>query len=217
MPTSIHRRDVVALVTAGAQLVEVLPQSEYDEEHLPGAIHLPLKSLTRASASVLDASQPVVVYCWDALCDMSPRAAWRLEEFGFEVSDYTTGKADWRAAGLPTEGRGTPIERAVDAMRTDVLTCRLEITLTDVQRAMITAGATECIVINDSRVVIGRLRYSAVEAAGDKTIDNLVEPGPTTIRADADLIATRQRLQERRVASVLVTTPDGELLGALDA
>ena len=32
---------------------------------------------------------------------MSPRAALRLERFGFEVYDYAAGKVDWLAAGLP--------------------------------------------------------------------------------------------------------------------
>lgn len=68
MPTPIGRDDVQRLVAAGAQLVEVLPRHEYDEEHLPGAIHLPLKSLTReAAVEALDRSRPVIVYCWDAL------------------------------------------------------------------------------------------------------------------------------------------------------
>jgi rhodanese-related sulfurtransferase len=47
------------------QLVEVLPAEEYNEEHLPGAINLPLKQLDASTASVLDRSRPVVVYCWD--------------------------------------------------------------------------------------------------------------------------------------------------------
>ena len=68
MPTPIGRRDLTDLVEAGAQLVEVLPQEEYDQEHLPAAIHLPLKSLTREKADqVLDRTRPVIVYCWDAL------------------------------------------------------------------------------------------------------------------------------------------------------
>jgi rhodanese-related sulfurtransferase len=55
-------------VQAGAQLVEVLPKDEYDEEHLPGAIHLPLKALTAEKAeATLDRSRPIIVYCWDAL------------------------------------------------------------------------------------------------------------------------------------------------------
>lgn len=68
MPTAIARDEVRRLVAAGAQLVEVLPREEYEEEHLPGAIHLPLKSLTAATAAdVLDRARAVVVYCWDGL------------------------------------------------------------------------------------------------------------------------------------------------------
>jgi rhodanese-related sulfurtransferase len=51
----------------GAQLVEVLPPAEYAEMHLPGAINLPLKQLTRETAEQLDHGRPVIVYCWDAL------------------------------------------------------------------------------------------------------------------------------------------------------
>ncbi len=67
MPTAIGRDGLARLVEAGAQLAEVLPQHEYDEEHLLGALHLPLKSLTRESAAVLDRTRPVIVYCWDGL------------------------------------------------------------------------------------------------------------------------------------------------------
>jgi rhodanese-related sulfurtransferase len=55
------------LLDAGAQLVEVLPQEEYDEEHLPGAVNIPLKALDERSTAKLDKSNPVVVYCWDYL------------------------------------------------------------------------------------------------------------------------------------------------------
>jgi rhodanese-related sulfurtransferase len=68
MPTPVTRDEVQRLVQAGAQLAEVLPRDEYDDEHLPGAVHLPLKSLTReGAAAALDRGRPVVVYCWDAL------------------------------------------------------------------------------------------------------------------------------------------------------
>lgn len=68
MPKGIGREDVQRLVAVGAQLVEVLPRDEYDEEHLPRAIHLPLKTLTRESAErILERGCPVIVYCWDAL------------------------------------------------------------------------------------------------------------------------------------------------------
>jgi rhodanese-related sulfurtransferase len=64
---SSDRAAVQRLVATGAQLVEVLPRDEFEEEHLPGALHLPLKTLTAESASVLDRGRPVIVYCWDGL------------------------------------------------------------------------------------------------------------------------------------------------------
>lgn len=67
MPTNVDRDRVVELVERGAQLVEVLPRDEYDQEHLADALHLPLKALTRDAATVLDPGRPVVVYCWDGL------------------------------------------------------------------------------------------------------------------------------------------------------
>src|SRR5260370_766108 len=55
---------------------------------------------------------------------MSPRAACRLTQLGFApVYDYTHGKVDWIAAGLPTDRAGQPSRRVLDAVRRDVPTC----------------------------------------------------------------------------------------------
>jgi rhodanese-related sulfurtransferase len=62
----VARDEVQRMVAEGAQLVEVLPRHEYDEEHLPGAIHVPLKEITSAG-SALARERPVIVYCWDGL------------------------------------------------------------------------------------------------------------------------------------------------------
>jgi rhodanese-related sulfurtransferase len=67
MPTRIEIGELRALIDRGAQVVEVLPQQEYQEEHLPGAINIPLKKLDAETAAVLDRGNPVVVYCWDYL------------------------------------------------------------------------------------------------------------------------------------------------------
>jgi rhodanese-related sulfurtransferase len=64
-PIDAHR--LRELVAAGAQLVEVLPEAEYHEEHLPGAISIPLKKLDASTAQQLDRARAVVVYCWDGL------------------------------------------------------------------------------------------------------------------------------------------------------
>jgi rhodanese-related sulfurtransferase len=64
-PRGIDRDRVLALMEQGAQIVEVLPAEEYDDEHLPGAVNLPLKELDAARGETLDRSRPVVVYCYD--------------------------------------------------------------------------------------------------------------------------------------------------------
>lgn len=65
MPKEIGRTEVQRLVERGAQLVEVLPAEEYEEDHLPGAISLPLRRLETDAVRILDRNRPVVVYCWD--------------------------------------------------------------------------------------------------------------------------------------------------------
>ena len=55
------------LLADGAQVVEVLPEEDYRELHLPGAVNIPLKELDADSTAQLSRSDPVVVYCWDAL------------------------------------------------------------------------------------------------------------------------------------------------------
>ena len=65
MATLIDRRHLQELVGKGAQLVEVLPAEEYAEDHLPGAISIPLRHVDEQGVSALDRQRPVIVYCWD--------------------------------------------------------------------------------------------------------------------------------------------------------
>ncbi len=58
---------VKELVAAGAQLVEVLPRPEFEEQHLAGAVNIPLKELDAEAVAGLDRGTPVVVYCWDSI------------------------------------------------------------------------------------------------------------------------------------------------------
>ena len=65
MPRNVDREELQRLVEAGAQLVEVLPKEEYEDEHLPGAINIPLRKIDREARERLDPGRPVIVYCWD--------------------------------------------------------------------------------------------------------------------------------------------------------
>jgi rhodanese-related sulfurtransferase len=55
------------LADGAVQLVDVLTRAEYDEEHIPGAVNLPLHELDATTAHQLDAARPVVTYCHDSL------------------------------------------------------------------------------------------------------------------------------------------------------
>jgi phage shock protein E len=66
MPQPIDRDELQRLRREEeAQLVEVLPADEFDDEHLPGAVNIPLKSLDRDSTASPDRRTPVIVYCYD--------------------------------------------------------------------------------------------------------------------------------------------------------
>jgi CBS domain-containing protein len=146
---------------------------------------------------------------------MSARAAWRLEALGFaRVYRYAAGKADWLAAGLPTQGTGAHALRAGEVARSDVPTCSPGERADQIAGRTRRAGWESCIVVNAQRVVVGRLRRIALDTAGEATVEQIMEQG-TTIRASEELAELVQRMRNRNVPSIVVTDPDGRLLGIL--
>jgi phage shock protein E len=66
MPTSVGRDQVRRLLAEeNAQLIEVLPAGDFEEEHITGAINIPLKELDKRAPAELDRGRPVIVYCND--------------------------------------------------------------------------------------------------------------------------------------------------------
>ena len=66
MPIPIERAEVQRLIAEeAAQVVEVLPAAEYEDEHIVGAITVPLKELDEQAPRLLDRGRPVIVYCYD--------------------------------------------------------------------------------------------------------------------------------------------------------
>ncbi len=147
---------------------------------------------------------------------MSPRAAWRLETLGFtNVYDYVAGKADWFAAGLPREGELTSIPRTGDVARGDDVTCRPTDRISDVIDRVRAAGKETCIVTTDGGVILGRVRTDRLDGDSQGPVEEVMELGPTTTRADTMLESILERLNARNVDSILVATSDGRLVGTL--
>lgn len=147
---------------------------------------------------------------------MSPRAAWRLESLGFtQVFEYVAGKADWLASGLPIEGKLANYCRAGSVARADVPTCRLTDRVADALKQVQASDHCVCVVTNDEGVVLGRLGERALLTDPEGLVEQVMESGPTTTRPDDPLESITERLRGRGVDSILVTTPDGRLVGIL--
>ena len=147
---------------------------------------------------------------------MSPRAAWRLEALGFKpVYDYVAGKADWLAHGLPREGTNAAVLYAGDLLDTDPPTCRLGDSLSALRTTLETARSGFLLVVNEERVVLGRVRRSVVVEDGeaDATAESLMEPGPSTVRPSTPAHELAEHLAQRGLRAAVVTDPGGRLLG----
>lgn len=215
MARTVDLQGVRELLERGGQLVEVLPREEYDELHLPGAINLPLKELDAQHAERLDRERPVIVYCWDALCDMSPRAATTLDQLGFDVYDYALSKVDWMAHGLPVEGTAADRPTALSFAREDVATCKLDDRASEIRQSIDSSPYGFALVLV-GRVVLGRVRRSHLDdASGDVSAGALMEPGPSTTRPHTDPDELAKQLQRSGANTAILTTPEGGLLGVV--
>lgn len=61
MTADINRQTLLDLIESGVQIVDVLPNREYQSGHIPGAVNIPLKKLNVETTSVLQRDKPVVV------------------------------------------------------------------------------------------------------------------------------------------------------------
>ena len=147
---------------------------------------------------------------------MSPRAACRLEALEFEkVYDYVGGIADWKAAGRAVEGDGPRIQTAVDAMRPDIPTCDPSETIGEVGQRVRAEGWEDCVVLECGTLVVGRLRASTWDLDPLLTVGEVMQTGPSTVRANGPLSKLVERMDRRPTPLVVVATPQGELLGVV--
>lgn len=145
---------------------------------------------------------------------MSPRAAWRLESWGFQRAyDYVAGKQDWLSFGLPYEGTAVLAESAITR---EVPTCGLRDTVSSVRGAIEESPFGVGVALNDEGVVLGLVRRKALDASDDTMVEEVMREGPTTVRPSEDLAGLLERMEGAGVDAILVTSSDGKLLGILE-
>ncbi len=84
-------------------LVDVLSPNDFDEEHIPGAINIPLEKLSERAPLELNKNQRIIVYGTNHDTESSSQAAQVLESLGYrKVSDFDGGLYAWKRAGFKT-------------------------------------------------------------------------------------------------------------------
>lgn len=83
-------------------VIDVRPQTEYSQAHLPYAISLPLAEL-RQRITELPVDKPVVAYCRGPFCLWGKEAVAMLRKQGFHATRLQNGVSEWRAQGQTIE------------------------------------------------------------------------------------------------------------------
>ncbi|HET7432285.1 MAG TPA: rhodanese-like domain-containing protein [Nocardioides sp.] len=106
MTTLITRDELHAAISSGeVTVVDALPASYFEQQHLPGAVNLYVEEAADRAAEVLpDRDAAIVTYCSNVSCPNSGAVARTLTALGYtDVRTYREGIQDWVEAGLPTE------------------------------------------------------------------------------------------------------------------
>lgn len=101
-PPAIAAEEAVRLVAAGALVVDVRRQFEWNRVHIPGAVHAPLEVLLERSNEFPE-DRLLITFCTGGL--RSAGAANLLVENGFEAANMSGGLIGWRSAGGPLTDR----------------------------------------------------------------------------------------------------------------
>ncbi len=90
-----------------ATVINVLPESYFRKEHIPGSINIPHEQpdfVDQVGRHVNNKDDTIIVYCGSEACDASPKAAQKLENAGYRhVYDFEGGMEAWKQAGEAVE------------------------------------------------------------------------------------------------------------------
>ncbi len=100
---AISRQELISRIKENnIILLDVRPEEEYVQGHLPGALNIPLEELEIRLAE-LSEDQEIIAYCRGPYCVLSMNAVIALRAKGRQARRLIEGFPDWRAAGLEVE------------------------------------------------------------------------------------------------------------------
>ena len=98
--------DLRAALDKGEKIVVIDARSaqSYQEEHIPGSVSLPHRTMTNESTRHLDREVLYVTYCDGIGCNASTKGALNMARLGFRVKELMGGLDWWKRDGYKTEG-----------------------------------------------------------------------------------------------------------------
>lgn len=100
-----NRQNIIVIDTRSAQ--------SFAQEHIPGAINIPHRTMTVETTRHLDKSALVVTYCDGIGCNASTKGALNMVKLGFTVKELIGGIAWWKADGFVTDRQDTTIQQNI--------------------------------------------------------------------------------------------------------
>jgi Mg/Co/Ni transporter MgtE len=117
---------------------------------------------------------------------------------------------------LPTEGAEADTPRVGPLARDDVITLGLDDPVAGLADRVRASPYGFALVVLPDRTILGRLRLSKLEKADpDATAEEVMDPGPSTVRPDTAVEELRGRLDDKELKTSLVSTPEGRLIGVV--
>ena len=98
--------DVYDSMKSGNQdfvLLDVRSPEAFERAHVPGAINVPHRTMTKERMGQLAEGRLLVVYCAGPHCNGANKAAVRLARLGFPVKEMIGGVTGWQDEGFPLE------------------------------------------------------------------------------------------------------------------
>ncbi len=83
-------------------LIDARSAAAYQQEHIPGALNIPHRTMSVETTKNLDQTALVVTYCDGIGCNASTKGALRMTQLGFRVKELLGGLDWWKRDGHPT-------------------------------------------------------------------------------------------------------------------
>ena len=98
--------DLFSALEQGENIIVVDTRSKelYEQEHIPGAVSIPHRTMDEITTGELDKDKLYVTYCNGIGCNASTKGALKLAQYGFKVKELIGGIDWWKRDGYQTKG-----------------------------------------------------------------------------------------------------------------